>query len=459
MKSIKIIVISLLVVTILGCSQKEKEYTILSGTIDNATDNDLIISAFIGNPIDTIMIHSETGKFRDTLHLTEGKYYINNGLKGTWVYLAKGNEVTIQVDIDDFFASIECTKDDTGINQYLITKNRHRGDLLQKYKPYFNVAEQEYKTAINNIRKAKDSLLLTMGDLPETYRNKEQRNIYYEYLDRLKDYERYAFKKNKVSPDFFSELHHENLDSIHTKDYFFSIAYRKLILWDIERKARELVEKEAIDIQLATIKTINQVQDQQVKNSLVYRKAIIEKGMVSTKNHKEYYTVFKEASSNAKDIQKVTILYKQLKKIQKGNLSPTFYNYEDYEGGAVSLEDLKGKYVYLDIWATWCMPCVKEVPHLKKIIKQYDGKDITFVSISLDKRKDYEKWRAMIKEEAMTGIQLFADDAFNSKFAIDYSIVSIPRFILLDPEGEIINNNAPRPSDPELVALFDTNNI
>jgi hypothetical protein len=62
----------------------------------------------------------------------------------------------------------------------------------------------------------------------------------------------------------------------------------------------------------------------------------------------------------------------------------------------------------------------------------------------------------MVVEKDLVGIQLFADNAFNSKFIKAYGIDSIPRFLLIDPDGNIVSGNAPRPSDPGLVDLFSS---
>ena len=151
----------------------------------------------------------------------------------------------------------------------------------------------------------------------------------------------------------------------------------------------------------------------------------------------------------------------------KGSPSPTFENYENYAGGSTSLSDLKGKYVYIDLWATWCGPCIKEIPSLKKIEKQYEGKNIEFVSISVDegrgyknnKAASYEGWKTMIGAKQLGGMQLLADNGFRSQFVQDYKVNGIPRFILIDPNGNIVNADAPRPSSSALVDLFNELNI
>ena len=111
--------------------------------------------------------------------------------------------------------------------------------------------------------------------------------------------------------------------------------------------------------------------------------------------------------------------------------------------------------MYVDVWATWCGPCKAEIPFLKKVEKQYHGKNILFLSLSIDKAKDHDKWKAMIKDKELGGIQLFADNDWNSKFVTDYLIKGIPRFILIDPTGNIVTANAPRPSNKKLIELFD----
>lgn len=146
-------------------------------------------------------------------------------------------------------------------------------------------------------------------------------------------------------------------------------------------------------------------------------------------------------------------------KLAKGTPSPVFENYENYKGGTTSLADLKGKYVYIDLWATWCNPCKREIPFLQKVEKQFHGKDIEFVSISIDEKKNHEAWKKMVADKELTGVQLFADNDWKSQFVQEYMVSGIPRFILLDKEGNIISPDAPRPSNPELVEVLNTLNL
>ncbi|MCF6349291.1 MAG: TlpA family protein disulfide reductase [Flavobacteriaceae bacterium] len=137
----------------------------------------------------------------------------------------------------------------------------------------------------------------------------------------------------------------------------------------------------------------------------------------------------------------------------KGKPSPKFVNYENHKGGTTSLDDLKGKYVYVDVWATWCGPCKKEIPFLKEVEKEFHGKNIEFVSVSIDKKAAHKVWKQMVTEKELVGIQLFAGD--DLQFVNDYGIEGIPRFILIDDKGNVVNADAPRPSNPKLKEVLN----
>ena len=124
------------------------------------------------------------------------------------------------------------------------------------------------------------------------------------------------------------------------------------------------------------------------------------------------------------------------------------FSYPDQHGKMVSLSDFKGKIVVVDVWATWCAPCKQEIPYLKKMEEEFKGKDVVFISVSLDYEKDKKKWATMLKEKDLNGIQLFAGGW--TKITEDYAIKTIPRFMVFDKKGNVVSTNSPRPSDPKL---------
>lgn len=120
---------------------------------------------------------------------------------------------------------------------------------------------------------------------------------------------------------------------------------------------------------------------------------------------------------------------------------------EDANGKISKLSDYKGKIIYVDFWATWCMPCIGETPHFSKLREKYDRSDVVFISISLDKKKD--SWKRFIEKEKSSAVQYIAKDI--KKVADDWQIKGIPRFLIIDKEFKIVNANAPRPSTGEII--------
>jgi len=115
------------------------------------------------------------------------------------------------------------------------------------------------------------------------------------------------------------------------------------------------------------------------------------------------------------------------------------------------LKDFRGKYVLIDVWATYCSPCKKEIPFLEKIQEKFKNKNIVFVGIATDGVK--EEWIKFLDQNKLKGIQLIMDRKWIS-FMHRYQVSTIPRYILLDKEGKIVNMNMPLPSDPEFVKIL-----
>ncbi|MFD2098517.1 TlpA family protein disulfide reductase [Flagellimonas iocasae] len=134
--------------------------------------------------------------------------------------------------------------------------------------------------------------------------------------------------------------------------------------------------------------------------------------------------------------------------LKAGNKAPNFIG-QTRDGHKVTLDSLKGKKVYVDVWATWCGPCIREIPALKQLEKDLEDEPVQLVSISIDDQKDKEKWDNFIEEKELGGLQLYTEGAWNSQLVADYNISGIPRFLIIDENGQIISANAPRPSDPK----------
>ena len=113
----------------------------------------------------------------------------------------------------------------------------------------------------------------------------------------------------------------------------------------------------------------------------------------------------------------------------------------DKDGTVIKLSDFKGKYVLLDFWASWCVPCIKSFPHLKELYAKYKDKGLVVISISVDKKKDEQKWLDAIDKNEIAGwIQIlsYKNTGENNMCDLLEAGNGIPHQILIDKSGNIV---------------------
>lgn len=125
--------------------------------------------------------------------------------------------------------------------------------------------------------------------------------------------------------------------------------------------------------------------------------------------------------------------------VRKGEVAPEIEGVDEY-GKDIKLSDFKGKIVFIDVWATWCGGCVEGLPYFMALKDKYkDSKDIVFLTITEDFDGMENTWKKFLKEKKYSGKvpHLWLKD--REKFDKDYCITGIPRYILIDKEGRIVN--------------------
>lgn len=154
-------------------------------------------------------------------------------------------------------------------------------------------------------------------------------------------------------------------------------------------------------------------------------------------------TVFKQSQPDTRYTKALVAKLEPMRLTAKGSVAPDI-NLPNPEGKAVPLSSLRGKYVLLDFWASWCGPCRQENPNVVKAYQKYKDKGFTIYSVSLDQTRD--KWLKAIQADNLTWTHVSDLQFWQSAAAQTYHIESIPQSFLLDPQGRIIGKNLRGPA-------------
>lgn len=163
------------------------------------------------------------------------------------------------------------------------------------------------------------------------------------------------------------------------------------------------------------------------------------------------YGVYKNLIQSEKYQKFLKSNYENYKRLSKGTSAPSI-DATDASGKKYQLEDFKGSYVLIDVWATWCGPCKQESPKFEQYANNNKKANIKFVALSIDKKID--DWLIDVKNKKSKVLQLHADNY--KAFTSAYQIMGIPRFMLIGPEGNIININLPQPSDANFEEILNS---
>ena len=384
----------------------EPNKVIITGKISNPIGESV---SFISQDTSYSTTSNKNGTFSISFDLDSSTYLsFQHGPEVTAMYIKPGDRVNLTIDTELFDETIRYTGSVT--SSFLAKKY-----LLEEEKDFFGEvyylgSTEEYKTYLDAYR---SSLINDLNEIKDTvFTNSEISN-----LD--KDIRYFTQRQTKMS---------EYSDD--ARNY----------MWETKEISRNFNFYTALD-------SLNSTEF----NDMTKRYTEAFASALNKITDKEFAIAAKEK------IKKTTNAWIERKtlvdNVPKEGDQAIDFKYVDKDGNKFSLSSFKGNLIYVDVWATWCGPCVAEIPSLQKLESDYHGKNITFMSVSVD--EDKEAWEKMVAEKELSGIQLWADGW--SKITKDYAIFGIPRFMLFDTKGNVISTNAPRPSSDNIRKLLDAN--
>ena len=154
----------------------------------------------------------------------------------------------------------------------------------------------------------------------------------------------------------------------------------------------------------------------------------------------KYYNLLSPAVKQTESAKAFLTSLNALKLTAVGSMAPEFTQ-ADTSGAPVKLSSFRGKYVLVDFWASWCMPCRQENPNVVRAYNKYKGKNFTILGVSLDRPDGKAQWLKAIKDDGLTWNQVSDLKYWNNEVASLYRISSIPQNFLIDPTGKIIAKN------------------
>ncbi|HWY11969.1 MAG TPA: TlpA disulfide reductase family protein, partial [Bacteroidia bacterium] len=208
--------------------------------------------------------------------------------------------------------------------------------------------------------------------------------------------------------------------------------------------------KKDIDANTKSIEAISKLPSNPFKDKMLFKqmtKSIEEASNNSDKD--KLISKYSDLFTNKKYQTKIIGNTKLLESLAKGQPAPLFKGYT-LENKLVSLADLKGKFVMVDVWATWCGPCAYQSPYFEKFALKYKKENIQFISLSIDERKD--NWFIDAKSKSQSVLQLLSNN--KELLGNNYNMSTIPSFILIDPNGNLVNVKMPFPSVPYFEILL-----
>jgi len=449
----------LMAIFFMACSSDENKITLLTINVSDSFDQEaeiIMLKDFINYEQETVTAKpNDDGLFSFVLIITHPQMvFLTIGQNRLSLFLNQGGDLHIKANAQDFDNSLAFTGKYAAENNLLVKS--YGPEILENYSQ--SVTFNKYRTTQTEdfISYADQMLneameLLNTKNLSRDFKNFYTTDIKYTYYTMLLNYPDYHEYFNGVKPEL-PEDYFKFLDDAlnHSEKDFYVGSFTGFLDNYTQYYIRN--NPEEIPAELDYFEQAGWVADQLFTGKAKYFS--LANAINSSLNFgdfeksKQSYNEFQEENPYPEYNAILQKTYEDALRVAPGTTAPAF-SLTDIDGNTVSLEDFKGKVVYLDFWASWCGPCMREVPHAKELKERFkEQEDLVFLYISVD--EDLDAWKNTVAQHEIKGVHLNIQGMGNETAEL-YNVKGVPTFFIIDRDGVIHNNSPARPSSGELI--------
>ena len=395
---------------------------------------------------------------------------IRYGLSQYWdIYIEPGDSIHLSFDDEYVLNSLNTitfTGDRKIENEFLLQIKQVFNKESSYERHFYNCQEDEFISKVDSLMTIGMGMIDNFEEknsMSKSFENFMMEYVNYTcaiYLNNYPGLYKYAFghrfyhksesfelalqeSVNLDRPDLLN--HHAYTDFLVRRISSLSgLDYLSLRENDIQKIHNILKRTSELTDSLITSLEVRQLVDFQIlQQSIYFKRPGIE----------PFYMDFQQKYPNSLYALKLQEGWKEYKILSKGFPAPSF-EFADVTGEIYSLDSFLGKWIYMDVWATWCGPCLAQQPRFEELVEKYQSNDrLVFLGISID--ENVEAWKRMVKDRELGGVQLNIRSDPDNSFHSDYMITGVPKYLIIDPNGLVYDVNAKEPKNPELVDEID----
>jgi thiol-disulfide isomerase/thioredoxin len=462
----KKIVFLLVAIAMLGCGGPSTNTVTISGMVSNPTADEVEVfyyTDFLMNKTETVMVKlDQDNGFSTNLPLESGQFvYVRLPRRTVMVYLLPGASVHLAFDAENPDAKAVATGDMAYESKFMIDYHNEserefaRGLIISRLS---DMSPDEFVQYMQTVSQKKHAYLdeyPDLGLLNTEFTDIIKTNIAYDTYTLLLEYPMYIayFNPDKEPPvlpegyyDFLGEATRFDDSRLVSRSYVGFLS--SLLNYNVQKQGGDTDDEDAyfdMQYQIGVDSFDGRSRD-----------FILSQVVISALNFGDFekaQLMYDKYIAVAQDADYKSLVRKEFETIlslAKGNMAPDF-TLTDIDGKVVSLSDFRGQVVYLDFWASWCGPCMREFPHAKELKEKLrHQKDLVFLYVSID--TDEHAWRTTVAAHEIQGVHV---NVSGTKLGAPllYNVKGVPTFYIIGRNGRIYDNRPPRPSNP---AIYET---